>query len=606
MDLSHEKWFSEKSLSDKELQEIDTHAFQLVIPPSHPILRRLRMTIAGEESILGALSTVARLTLPLENSAVVLDLLETASKSIERQMSKMNEQILRLCDSYLLECLILATSAHNETISASDALILLNNSVKRCTGACASVLRSVIAYGPAEATGRSLRLVPAIVRILHELVSYKAFWSRRGRESSDKSMPDLSKGFEKYIGDINEVVLHDEVLDLMSLVMHRWCCDVVLEPLDATAFRYFSIFERTLASVLGFVTNILTFTSSFTIAIRKHLSTQTVLLHNVVLPLTLFLLDADERHVFPDCSKTVCALLRTLSLVMFNVRVFRPWLSRTPDIVERICRYASHVCDDATSVDIAAATTRLVVNAEISEGVKPLLLFAAQLDERRQRDLARKLSNPRERSAPTQIFCDTYLSLRSVFALKEAADHISETVISKKTIQRRKKNRRRRERNQIRYRALQANLQVNVSEEQSFVKVEGEENDAECEVEDDSDSDMDAAEEGGTPAAQPDAVTPLPVEVPVEAVVDLLTKYRSLPPPPPSTPGRYRCALTGQVIQVPVLSPYGDVFDKASILGYLKDNGCKCPITQQELYSTDLVVDQGLKRELDVVRFNYC
>lgn len=619
MDLTHEKWFSDSSLSDTELQEIEALAFQLLLPIGHPVLRRLRLTVADSRTTVPALRTLARLALPEPNGPVVLDLLEAASKSIERQVTTMSDEMVRLCDTYLLECLVLAAPVRS-MLTASDALMLLNNSVKRCTRSCASILRSTAAHGPTEASncGRPLRVVPAISRILHELVSYKAFWSRRGRESGDKPMQDLSKSFEKYIGEVNEVVLDEEVLDLIGLVMNRWCLDVALEPQDATALRFFPVFEQALASVLGFVMNILTFTSSFTIAIRKHLSSQTVLLHNVVLPLTLFLLDADERHNSSNSSATVCSLLRALSMVMFNVRVFRPWLLRTPDIIERICRYASHVANEATVVEIVAATTRLVVNAELMEGVSPLLSFVSQLNEQQQRDVSRKLSNPRERSAPTQIFCETYLSLRSLFVLKGAADRVSETIPSKTTIQRRKRNRRRRERNQSRYRSLQSK-----SSHAAVFQAQGQGDEDDTPVDDGSCSDMEYDDAVPTqesevhseinivdaaPTKEPEVPNVLPPaqSKPVSSKDQLLARYRNLPSPPPGTPDRYLCALTHQVMQVPVLSPYGDVFDKASILGFLKESGNQCPITDNELYVTDLVVDQGLKRELDVVRFNYC
>lgn len=599
MDLSQEKWFSESPLSEEELLELDVHASQLVIPVGHPILRRIKLTLDGQ-NILAALSTIARLALPHENGPVVIDLLNMTSRSIERLAANMTSQELCLCDANLLQILILT----NQGLRASDALILVNNSVKRCTRACSWILRSLsnVPLGSDDG-GRPLRLVPASCRILHELASYKAFWSRKGGERSDKPMAELSSGFEKYVGTISEVVLQEEILDLLGLVMHRWCSDIVLEPQDATAFRFFPAFKSSLLCVLGFITNILTLTSSFTIAVRKHLANQTVLLHNVVLPLILFFLDAEERDVPGDHEKTLCALLRMLALAMFNVRTFRPWLARCPDIIQRVCRYASRVGDCTTVVEIAASTARLIINAELIESVGDMLAFVSGLSDSQQQSLARRLSNPKERGAPIQIFCQTYLSLRPIFALKDAVDQVAESVICKRTVQRRKRNRRRRERNQIRHRALcaaEGTLQQCASQGEPVVPPEG--------VDDDFCASASASDGGESVDNAPNATT-----------IDLTTqqgehppttkdwsRYRAVPPPPAGTPDRYICALTGRVMQIPVLSPYGDVFDKASILSFLKENGCRCPVTDEELFSTDLVVDDGLKRELDVVRFNYC
>eukprot|EP00758_Cryptobia_borreli_P000508 Tbor_TRINITY_DN115_c0_g1::TRINITY_DN115_c0_g1_i1::g.11985::m.11985 len=77
--------------------------------------------------------------------------------------------------------------------------------------------------------------------------------------------------------------------------------------------------------------------------------------------------------------------------------------------------------------------------------------------------------------------------------------------------------------------------------------------------------------------------------------------------PPFGCPDRYLCALTRQFMINPVISPNGDVFEKESIIAFIKDpaHKHKCPITGEDLYGRDLVVDGELKRELAVVRANY-
>lgn len=74
---------------------------------------------------------------------------------------------------------------------------------------------------------------------------------------------------------------------------------------------------------------------------------------------------------------------------------------------------------------------------------------------------------------------------------------------------------------------------------------------------------------------------------------------------PYGVPSQYLCALSRQFVTVPVISPSGDVFDQRTITDYLKANKRICPITGNELFPSDLVVDQRLRRELDSVRGNY-
>ena len=77
--------------------------------------------------------------------------------------------------------------------------------------------------------------------------------------------------------------------------------------------------------------------------------------------------------------------------------------------------------------------------------------------------------------------------------------------------------------------------------------------------------------------------------------------------PPLGCPDQYLCALTRRLINVPVISPTGDVFDKESIIAFIKDpaHKNKHPFTGEGLYGRDLVVDVQLRRELDVVRCNF-
>ena len=67
-------------------------------------------------------------------------------------------------------------------------------------------------------------------------------------------------------------------------------------------------------------------------------------------------------------------------------------------------------------------------------------------------------------------------------------------------------------------------------------------------------------------------------------------------------PAAFLCALTQQLLSHPVLSPYGDVFERSAILKWFADNGNTCPVTSKPLEVTDLVPDYDLRRDIQEYR----
>eukprot|EP01006_Ploeotia_vitrea_P026318 TRINITY_DN59293_c0_g1_i1.p1 TRINITY_DN59293_c0_g1~~TRINITY_DN59293_c0_g1_i1.p1 ORF type:complete len:696 (-),score=49.93 TRINITY_DN59293_c0_g1_i1:1163-3220(-) len=67
-------------------------------------------------------------------------------------------------------------------------------------------------------------------------------------------------------------------------------------------------------------------------------------------------------------------------------------------------------------------------------------------------------------------------------------------------------------------------------------------------------------------------------------------------------PPAYLCSLTKQLLVDPVISPYGDVFEREVIMDHLSES-TRCPITNQELYEHDLVPDSVLKEEISRWKF---
>ena len=59
----------------------------------------------------------------------------------------------------------------------------------------------------------------------------------------------------------------------------------------------------------------------------------------------------------------------------------------------------------------------------------------------------------------------------------------------------------------------------------------------------------------------------------------------------PQPPAAILCAINGHVLRAPVRSPYGHVYERATIELWLEQQGSVCPMTGQPLAAEDLVAD---------------
>uniref|UniRef100_A0A0G4IDP7 U-box domain-containing protein n=1 Tax=Chromera velia CCMP2878 TaxID=1169474 RepID=A0A0G4IDP7_9ALVE len=63
-------------------------------------------------------------------------------------------------------------------------------------------------------------------------------------------------------------------------------------------------------------------------------------------------------------------------------------------------------------------------------------------------------------------------------------------------------------------------------------------------------------------------------------------------------PEEYRCSLDGKLMTDPVVSPYGSVFERATIERWLETCGSVCPLTDRPLHPEDLRLDRDLKKTI--------
>ncbi|CAM9706309.1 unnamed protein product [Chrysoparadoxa australica] len=65
-----------------------------------------------------------------------------------------------------------------------------------------------------------------------------------------------------------------------------------------------------------------------------------------------------------------------------------------------------------------------------------------------------------------------------------------------------------------------------------------------------------------------------------------------------SVPAKYRCALSGQLLQEPWRTPYGHVFEHSTILAWLESCGSVCPVTGGPLAKDEMKADCELQDEI--------
>nr|CCC89794.1 unnamed protein product [Trypanosoma congolense IL3000] len=88
-------------------------------------------------------------------------------------------------------------------------------------------------------------------------------------------------------------------------------------------------------------------------------------------------------------------------------------------------------------------------------------------------------------------------------------------------------------------------------------------------------------------------------KVPIESAAEpVAPAHRTKPVDGDATVGVDKamlCALTGNIMKRPVLSPYGHTFEKDTILAWLQQNGSVCPITGKPLTPEELKLNKDVK-----------
>eukprot|EP00538_Stauroneis_constricta_P013478 CAMPEP_0119557444 /NCGR_PEP_ID=MMETSP1352-20130426/9110_1 /TAXON_ID=265584 /ORGANISM="Stauroneis constricta, Strain CCMP1120" /LENGTH=322 /DNA_ID=CAMNT_0007604551 /DNA_START=68 /DNA_END=1036 /DNA_ORIENTATION=- len=81
-----------------------------------------------------------------------------------------------------------------------------------------------------------------------------------------------------------------------------------------------------------------------------------------------------------------------------------------------------------------------------------------------------------------------------------------------------------------------------------------------------------------------------------EATSGIKTSRGARKPPP-----HFLCALTNQVMVEPMLSKYGNRFERAAILGWLQDQGNDhCPVTKKPLRQSNLISDTSMRFKIQM------
>uniref|UniRef100_A0A7S1J1D7 U-box domain-containing protein n=2 Tax=Eutreptiella gymnastica TaxID=73025 RepID=A0A7S1J1D7_9EUGL len=347
-------------------------------------------------------------------------------------------------------------------------------------------------------------------------------------------------------------------------------------------------------------------------------------------------------------------MVKTLGFVTFQINFFRPYF-RTKNFTPRLLR----ACP---TVDALAVTIRLNINIDyyddkltqdrdaVSQAIRAAYTGLSEKDKGR---LARRLNNPTESLYPLDTTTCSYKQLQYAFAPPGdactatpapfvfkgggATDSLPQSSKKAQHVHGRRKYRQRqsgrrqyvtqhfvdKQRNKMRnrYHVLQQQAATNESpavgsEDCEAVadrepaplggvggsnlicrtievgRAANSQYFSDSDYDDDDADDDDAADSDDDFKVQPakDHGSEL-----VEAMQRLTVDHYTVPP-------AYLCTWTKQLMTDPVISPYGDVFERSAIVGHLESSK-ECPITGRPLQLSELVEDVTLKAEIGEFRF---
>ena len=623
----------------------------VIIPRSHVLFQKLSASFAdlsdSEESVLSI-----RLGLLLCSEAphrdIVFSLIEAHSDAIESVVTRSIASLSAPQSSSaplrpetegekILSYLVLIVLAAGEAkMKAKDLVEFIGGSVQSTVHVLVKLYADVggTMAGIAPVASGSLQsyLSLRVVQMLHELTfwtTYDELHSRLGigsnnqkalsRDTAGTSLRLSAGPYRYHVGQITSFLIQYEFFQHAVIYMSR--LTRLLSERDVNS-------EAQLREHFLLFKSLLTQTDQFVGMLRK-----TVLKHGflgIVCVSLMRALTSQPRLTTPHAALLQQCVDVAATLTFRSGDGHQFWVDNGSGLVEIIQGVTADAAAFAAAggermlAELVAQVARLVINSHSSAPEAAVLqLWEAHLDCAGKQRVAQRLSNPKSRSSPLDIFSPVYDALRPVLRIDESdsavvdaqrfslgsegpkQDWQRDQVTLRDGGNRNRNRSRSRERGRSRSRRRSRSRQCRSSYRQRMKRryqilaqrqSQSEKLDA-ATVEL-----LDAVDADGSSSSSASHSEEEAAEAAVAAPD--LTRWRH-GPPPRSIPARYICSLSHAMIRsTPVLSSTGYVFDEDVILDYLTHYQV-CPISGAPLSPSDLVVDTQLKEELDRVKANF-
>lgn len=581
----------------------------LPLPESHPVYSCLAKSLRSEDGnlIAYAVDVLCRLAKSPENRSPCMDALMEGGAQLERYI-QVHSDLFNSSDVALNRNLVIGIMRmSNFRLRGSDLLAYLNNSVYTALVGICSALNI---HSSKPDSKEDCEQFVSCCHLLYEIVSPPLYFAQV--QKTDVPMATVQKAYHDHLWTIVRCTLRLPVLQTLSQTFERWLACLEDASGNAGTAACCSSFFLALTHVMAMLTSLMSCNSSN----LKSSIVDSRLVMCVVLPLLSHVTGSRLTH--PQHVTCVFSCLRLLAVLSrHNAKGLPLLLAQYPRIGETLVAAVADL-PSPQKLEGLSIITQFVVNNELADAAADLAQKIQPLPESDKAFIAHKLKDPVDGACLLNVHSSCYdLPCEALCAQKfwlseekgavpaELFQHESTTKqksgdVVRALLQKRAERAyyyQRRKRQQTKKRKAARS--------------------SEDEWEDLSDDDEETAVAGTsaadalpcpaplqTPALAPESHTP-PQKVeeskcaPPSSIPSPPDLSRWRKAPPAGVPAAYLCALSQQLISIPVLSPFGDVFDKQTILAYLQAKNNRCPITGDELYPSDLVVDNQLWREID-------
>eukprot|EP00756_Hemistasia_phaeocysticola_P051232 Hpha_TRINITY_DN26406_c0_g1::TRINITY_DN26406_c0_g1_i1::g.34077::m.34077 len=446
----------------------NTPPSELIVCEKHPLLERLVATLndsCDDSAKSSALRVLALLSRSPENVAPLAVALEQVGQNFEKFVAACGDPLggkSEFSSDVYRDLLTVLMGVSGYTLKGCQVLELCDHQMLTTVAALSSVLRGPYGLEPMELMIRGdrdvweseVRVMVCATKVLADLTFCDTYFqSSDDREYHSSEMAKLDREFRANLSRVTKALLAVPVIDTITVQLDDWFSAVqkafgradrflrmcghsaaTIPPASDPSTRLFSYLESAIGHTLTTVCNLLSYTTESDECVgklRKHLSTQTILVQNLVLPYVGFLIDNLEMELAPadggkpeerlqNFARQVLHISRVLSYVTFKIKVFRPWF-RKQNFSSRLLKLKI-LMESNLKIELLAVLARLNVNIDSLDHeelgcavVQSLLDIHSELPPAEKSRLARRLRNAADGFQPVDRTSSTFRALGALW-----------------------------------------------------------------------------------------------------------------------------------------------------------------------------------------------